>query len=75
MNTDDLLAQIPKGWIIHECGQSPLHALWHCTLFNLDAWLDQRGSFYVVADEIDTFPQALSECLRKLKSGKVLKID
>lgn len=26
----------PKGWFVYECGQSPLHMLWHIQLINLE---------------------------------------
>lgn len=57
--------RIPKGWIVFEAGQDPLHLLWYVVLSNFDDLyvnkVPRPRSF--VEEECDSFDEALGKCI------------
>jgi hypothetical protein len=59
---------IPKGWYVAEAGQDELHLLWFVVLVNFDDVLNHvEKPRHFIAEECDSFEQALKECLNKLQ--------
>lgn len=61
-SVDATLALVERclpGWWLHGLGKSPLHGLWWCTLYSLDA---QKA---VEVEEADTAPLAILSSLLK----------
>ena len=58
---------IPKGWYVHEAGQSPLHLLWFVVLINFDDVANNvKNPRHFVAEECDSFEEALQECVKNV---------
>jgi hypothetical protein len=56
---------IPEGWYVAEAGQNPLHMLWFVMLVNFDDVANKNENpRHVVAEECDSFEQALQECIK-----------
>ena len=61
-------SSIPKGWYVAEAGQNPLHMLWFVVLVNFDDVASNiENPRYFVAEECDSFEQALRECVKNCK--------
>jgi len=58
---------IPKGWYVHEAGQNPLHMLWFVVLINFDDVANNiENPRHFVAEECDSFEEALQECAKNV---------
>lgn len=58
-------SSIPKGWYVAEAGQNPLHMLWFVVLVNFDDVASNiENPRHFVAEECDSFEQALRECVK-----------
>ena len=58
-------SSIPKGWYVLEAGQNPLHMLWFVVLVNFDDVANKiENPRHFVAEECDSFEQALQECIK-----------
>lgn len=58
-------SSIPKGWYVAEAGQNPLHMLWFVVLVNFDDVVSNiENPRHFVAEECDSFEQALRECVK-----------
>ena len=56
---------IPKGWYVAEACQNPLHMLWFVVLVNFDDVANKvQEPRHLVAEECDSFEQALQECIK-----------
>ena len=54
---------IPKGWYVQEAGQNPLHLLWFVVLINFeDVANNVKKPRYFVAEDCDSFEEALQQC-------------
>lgn len=59
------MLEIPKGWFVSEAGQNPLHMLWYVVLMNFDDITNNiEQPRYVIAEECDSFEEALAECIK-----------
>ena len=59
---------IPKGWFVSEAGQIPIHMLWFVVLVNFDDLANKvETPRYFVAEECDSFEQALQECISNIQ--------
>jgi hypothetical protein len=58
-------SSIPRGWYVAEAGQNPLHMLWFVVLVNFDDIVNKiEEPRHFVAEECDSFEQALQECVK-----------
>lgn len=63
--TNVMCSSIPKGWFVSEAGQNPLHMLWFVVLVNFDDVANQvENPRYVVAEDFDSYEEALNECIK-----------
>ena len=64
---------LPKGWMVYEAGQSPLHMLWWMQVVNFDDLadnsIDKPRQVYV--EDADSYEQALEEIISRIKVGNV----
>jgi hypothetical protein len=62
------ITSIPKGWFVSEAGQNPIHMLWFVVLVNFDDLVNKvETPRYFVAEECDSFEQALQECISNIQ--------
>jgi hypothetical protein len=61
--------KVPKGWMVYDAGQSPLHMLWHIQLVNFDDVANNvEGPRHVFVDECDSYEQALEMAINKINN-------
>lgn len=61
--------EIPEGWFVFECGQSPVHMLWFCHLMKLEAEPNGKRKF-VWTEEFDSFEEALRDGIHKINMNQ-----
>jgi hypothetical protein len=54
----------PDDWLVVELGQSPVHCLWFCNLYNMET----KKQIFV--EELDTAQEALSEAIASIEQGE-----
>lgn len=59
---------VPKGWLILEMGQSPLHLLWFCNMVCGDDMGKGGTMKQVFTEEHDDPFEAVKECNRMIKA-------
>jgi hypothetical protein len=63
----NVVSSIPKGWYVVEAGQNPLHMLWFLVLVNFDDVVNKvENPRHFVAEECDSFEQALQKCVKNI---------
>lgn len=61
------MINIPKGWYVAEAGQNPLHMLWFAVVVNFDDVANNvEEPRHFVAEECDSFEEAINECLKNI---------
>jgi len=51
---------IPDDWIVLEMGQSPLHCLWHCHIYNM------KTKRSISVEEFDTPFEAIQNAVNRI---------
>ena len=74
--TKEIQHTAPKGWMVYDAGQDPLHMLWYVQLVNFDDLTDEGISEprQVFVEEADTYNEALKMAILRVNSGKMKKI-
>lgn len=66
---ENMLGKIPKGWMVYDAGQSPLHMLWHIQLVNFDDVSNNvEGPRQVFVDEGDSYEQVLEMAINRINN-------
>lgn len=66
---ENMLSRIPKGWMVYDAGQSPLHMLWHIQLVNFDDVSNNvEGPRQVFVDEGDSYEQVLEMAINRINN-------
>lgn len=66
---------VPKGWLILEMGQSPLHLLWFCHMVNGEDMGKNIPLRQVFVEEYDDPFDALMECNARIKNNAWFTTD
>ena len=60
-------AVLPKGWYVDCAGQNPLFMLWYVIAVNFDDLSSGvEKPRHVVVEDMDTYQDALSECVKQI---------
>lgn len=70
------LNRIPKGWMVYDAGQDPLHMLWYIQLVNFDDLADNTitDKRQVFVEERDSYEEALTDAISEIKIADLKKV-
>ena len=72
-NDEKLKTTIPKGWMVYNSGQNPLHMLWHIQLISFDDLADdgieEPGQVFI--EEGDTYEEVLKMAIVRVNRDNV----
>jgi hypothetical protein len=75
VNTEKISTSIPKGWLVYNAGQAPLHMLWYVHLIHLDDLANNvEEPRQVFVDEYDTYEEALKKAISEINVVNVEKV-
>ena len=66
---DDLMASVPKDWMVWKMGQEPGFMTWNCILFRWEGDPADKNRA-VSCEDCDSPQEALSCCISRVKGGK-----
>ncbi len=74
--TKEIQHTVPKGWMVYDAGQDPLHMLWYVQLVNFDDLANEgiKEPKQVFVEEADTYDEALKMAILRVNSAKLKKI-
>jgi hypothetical protein len=73
---ENKLNRIPKGWMVYDAGQDPLHMLWYIQLVNFDDLADNTitDKRQVFVEERDSYEEALTDAISEIKIADLKKV-
>ena len=69
------LTTVPKGWMVYDAGQDPLHMLWYVQLVHFDDLANGvENPRQIFVEEGDTYEDALSVSISRINVADMRKV-
>jgi len=72
---ENIVYSVPKGWMVYNSGQDPLHMLWYINFIHFDDLANGvEDPRQVFVEEYDTWEDALKKGIKEIKLVNVEKV-